>query len=193
MRIKRAKKYKRIVNHFKVVYKFKPPYRVIVDGGFLHYAVKNGDFDLKHNLAKIIQEQPLLVMTKCIMRELEHALSQNKTNLELKKTLNQAKLIHKSSCLHPGGIIDPDECILHFINKKNEEKVFVGTNDQALRNKLRNLGTVPIFFFRKEVLIMDTPTEAFDDKMKLKELLKMEPTKHEKKYIAQNKETIIKI
>ena len=40
---------------------------------------------------------------------------------------------------------------------------------------------------------MDTPTEAFDDKMKLKELLKMEPTKHEKKYIAQNKDTIIKI
>ena len=41
MRIKRAKKYKRYVNLFKVVYKFKPPYRVLVDGGFLHYAVKN--------------------------------------------------------------------------------------------------------------------------------------------------------
>ena len=54
MRIKRGKKYKKYVNHFKVVYKFKPPYRVIVDGGFLHYAVKNGDFDLKSNLQKII-------------------------------------------------------------------------------------------------------------------------------------------
>lgn len=50
MRIKRAKTYKRYVRHFKVVYKFTPPYRVMVDGGFLHYAVKNGNFDLRHNL-----------------------------------------------------------------------------------------------------------------------------------------------
>jgi len=71
--------------------------------------------------------------------------------------------------------------------------VFVGTNDEALRNSLRNLGTVPIFFFRKEVLIMDTPSEAFDDKMKFKELLKMEPTKQEKKFISQNKEIILKV
>ena len=89
------------------------------------------------------------------MRELEHAASQNKENAELKATLNKAKLIHKTSCNHPGGIIDPDECIVNFIGKRNEEKVFVGTNDSNLRNSLRNIGVVPIFFFRKEVLIMD--------------------------------------
>ena len=76
-------------------------------------------------------------------------------------TLKAAKLIHKTPCSHPGGIMDPDECVLHFINKKNEEKVFVGTNDSELRNNLRNLGTVPIFFFKNQVLIMDTPSDAF--------------------------------
>jgi hypothetical protein len=69
----------------------------------------------------------------------------------------------------------------------------VGTNDQALRNELRNLGTVPIFFFRKQVLIMDTPGDAFTDKMKLKELLKLEPTIQEKKYIKKNADIILKI
>lgn len=44
--------------------------------------------------------------------------------------------------------MDPDECIMNFVNKRNEEKVFVGTNDEELRNNLRNLGTVPIFFFK---------------------------------------------
>ena len=83
MRIKRAKTYKRYVRHFKVVYKFTPPYRVMVDGGFLHYAVKNGNFDLRHNLQKIIQEQPLLIMTKCIMRELETAARHNKELADL--------------------------------------------------------------------------------------------------------------
>ena len=148
MRIKRGKKYKKYVNHFKVVYKFKPPYRVMIDGGFLHYAVKNGDFDLQHNLQKIIQEQPLLCMTKCIMREIEYAASQNKDSVDLKNTLRKAKFIHKVSCNHSGGILDPDECIMNFINKRNEEKVFVGSNDEDIRNDLRNLGTVPIFFFK---------------------------------------------
>ena len=72
--------------------------------------------------------------------------------------------------------MDPDQCILDFVGKKNEEKVFVGTNDSELRNQLRNLGTVPVFFFKQEVLIMDTPSDQFEQKLKLKELLKMEPT-----------------
>ena len=78
---------------------------------------------------------------------------------------------------------------MNFINKRNEEKVFVGTNDEDLRNELRNLGTVPIFFFKRQVLIMDTPSDAMNQKMKLKELLKMEPTIiflytiHEKKFL----------
>lgn len=72
--------------------------------------------------------------------------------------------------------MDPDECILNFVGKRNEEKVFVATNDADLRNQLRNLGTVPVFFFRQEVLIMDTPGDEFEQKMMLKEKLKIEPT-----------------
>ena len=110
------------------------------------------------------------------MRDLEHAASQNKENLELKATLKAAKLIHKTTCNHSGGCIDPDECIINFIGKRNEEKVFVGTNDSNLRNSLRNIGVVPIFFFRKEVLIMDQPSDQLELKMQIKEKLKLEPT-----------------
>ena len=116
-------------------------------------------------------------MTKCVMRELEIAASKNKESADLQRTLKAAKLIHKMSCNHGGGIIEPDECIMNFIDRRNEAKVFVGTNDENLRNDLRNLGTVPIFFFKRQVLIMDTPSDAFNDKMALKEVLKMEPTK----------------
>jgi len=83
------------------------------------------------------------------MRELELAASKKKYDLILKETLKAAKLIHKQPCAHGGGCIEPDECIMNFINKRNEEKVFVGTNDEDLRNELRNLGTVPIFFFKR--------------------------------------------
>ena len=98
-------------------------------------------------------------MTKCLMREMEHLCSQNKHNNDLKNTLNAAKLIHKTPCKHAGGIHDPDECIKSFVSNRNEEKVFVGTQDYQLKNDLRNIGCVPIFFFRNQVLIMDSPSE----------------------------------
>jgi len=43
------------------------------------------------------------------------------------------------------------------------------------------------------VLIMDTPSEAFENKMKLKELLKLEPTTQEKKFLKTQKDIIEQI
>ena len=39
MGIKRLKKYRRFINFFKVVYKFKPPFKILLDGNFFHMAV----------------------------------------------------------------------------------------------------------------------------------------------------------
>lgn len=82
---------------------------------------------------------------------------------------------------------------MNFVGKKNEEKIFVGTNDENLRNDLRNLGSVPIFFFKNQVLVMDTPSDSFNDKMKLKEILKMEPTIQEKRFIKGQQDVIKKL
>ena len=78
---------------------------------------------------------------------------------KFKHTLAEAKKVVKESCKHPGGILPPDECVSLFVNKKNEAKVFVCTNDEDLRNEMRNLGTVPIFFMKNNILIMDSPNE----------------------------------
>ena len=59
----------------------------------------------------------------------------------------------------------------NFIGKKNEAKVFVGTNDEDLRNDLRNLGTVPIFFFKHSMLVMDAPTEVTEEKHRMVSLV----------------------
>ena len=193
MRIKRGKKYRKLVSHFKVVFKFKPPYRVLVDGGFLHYAIKNNDFDLRGNLHKIIEDFPLLTMTKCLMREIEALARENKDNAILKQCLLKAKGIHKVPCKHEGGILEPDECIENFVSHNNAEQVFVGTQDNVLKNKLRNMGSVPIFFFRNQVLIMDTPSQQFEQKMALKAKLKLEPTVHEKAFLKSQREVIKRV
>ena len=55
----------------------------------------------------------------------------------------------------------PDECIKNFIGGKNEVKVFLATNDEDLRNFMRNeVGTVPLFFLNNNVLIMDSPSDV---------------------------------
>jgi hypothetical protein len=59
MRIKRLKKYKKYVNFYKVVYKFKPPYKILVDGNFFHNAVSN-DFNLKDNFYHLLTDTPIL-------------------------------------------------------------------------------------------------------------------------------------
>ena len=59
MRVKRAKKYKKYINFYKVVYKFKPPFKILVDGNFLHTAVSN-DFNLRDNFYKLLNDTPLL-------------------------------------------------------------------------------------------------------------------------------------
>jgi rRNA-processing protein FCF1 len=96
------------------------------------------------------------------MRELEQ-LGRSKIG----RTLDAAKKVIKESCNHPGGILPADECVKNFIGKKNECKVFVGTNDEDLRNDLRNLGTVPIFFFKHNMLVMDAPSEITEEKHRM--------------------------
>lgn len=101
-------------------------------------------------------------MTKCVMREFE-----NLGESVVGDTLKEARKIVKESCKHPGGILPPDECIKLFIDKKNESKHLVCTNDEELRNDLRNLGTVPIFFFKHNILVMDSPTEITEEKHRM--------------------------
>ena len=92
------------------------------------------------------------------MRELENAGEE----ILGPATLAMAKKTVKLPCTHSGGIKSPDECILDYIGKRNENKVFVATNDVHLRNNLRNNGTCPIFFFQYNVLIMDAPSDVSD-------------------------------
>ena len=180
MRIKRGKKYHKYVNFWRVVYKFHPPYKVLIDGNFFHHACKEA-IDIKHQLSKILQDQPFIFMTKCIMRELENL---GRNNIIVEQTLKQARLTVKLPCGHSGGIVDPDECIMAYIGKRNENKAFVATNDEELRNKIRNNGSAPLFFYNKSnVLIMDSPSDVSEAKFKIREQMKLEPTKAEKMFL----------
>ena len=48
MRIKRGKKYHKFVNFYRVVYKFVPPFKILLDANFIYQCTKNS-LDLKPN------------------------------------------------------------------------------------------------------------------------------------------------
>lgn len=53
MRIKRGKKYHKYVNFYRVVYKFRAPFKVLIDGLFLHKSMSAAG-DLKKLLFEIL-------------------------------------------------------------------------------------------------------------------------------------------
>jgi hypothetical protein len=59
MRVKRLKKYRKYINFFKVVYKFVPPFKIMVDGNFFHESIKNG-FDLKDAFQSLFLDTPII-------------------------------------------------------------------------------------------------------------------------------------
>ena len=102
------------------------------------------------------------------MRELENLKHQEVPFI--KETLQFCQEVIKLPCKHSGGILPPDECIKNFVGSKNEVKVFLATNDEDLRNHMRNeVGTVPLFFLNNNVLIMDSPSDVSQTKFHLKE------------------------
>ena len=55
MRIKRGKKYHKYVNFYRTVYKFVPPFKVLLDGNFFHHTVKE-QINIRLQLHRILQD-----------------------------------------------------------------------------------------------------------------------------------------
>lgn len=147
--------------------------------------------DIKLQIEKVLQDKSLLVMTKCLMREVEQLAKSPTASHWVKETLRACQNTIKIPCKHSGGILSPDDCMKSFVGSRNQQKVFVATQDEELRNYYRNeVGVVPIFFLKNCVLILDSPSELTKTKLKIKEQLKLEPTKFEKKFLRQQQQEV---
>ena len=122
MRIKRAKKYKKYINFFKVVYKFQSPHKILVDGNFLHQALRQ-TFSFKDQLSKLFGGGIVIVTTVCIAKEIEALALQVPA---LKDTAEYVKKLLKEKCGHTTAV-EADECMKSLVNRRNDAKYFVAT------------------------------------------------------------------
>ena len=100
---------KKTINFYRYVFKFNPPFKIIIDGNFISISLKK-KFDIKTSLEKFLNEKVRLIIPSCIFKELQ--LIEDKIPGIL-KLISQYKI---EECNH--NQLDPITCIRNYIEKK---------------------------------------------------------------------------
>ena len=102
-----------------------------------------------------------------------------------------AKSFLREPCAHGEGTTkSPDECISSLVGSLNKGKYFICTQDRGLRASLRDLGCVPLLYYRDGILHMESPSDESKVKHMLKEAKKTDLTHADKSYIKVHREEI---
>ena len=172
---------KKTVNFFRYVFKFIPPFKIIIDGNFIAISLQK-KIDMKTSLEKLLNDKVRLIIPRCIFKEIQ--LIEEKIPGIL-STINQYKI---EECEH--NQIDPISCIRNYIGKKNHDKYFVATQDDFLRKQLRQIPGVPLIFFGQNMLLIDKLSAASLYASERRENLKEAPQKKEQKILKEKKNEI---
>ena len=128
MRLKKLKNARKTMGFFRVHFKIYPPYRIIMDGCFLHNSYK---VHFLHLLRRLMQADIDVAITRCATHELELIGEATKPTLEAAKRLRLLKCGHQSEALSPA------DCIKQQIGANNSKKYIVASTDKALLSQLR--------------------------------------------------------
>ena len=172
---------KKTINFYRYVFKFNPPFKIIIDGNFISISLKK-KFDIKTSLEKFLNEKVRLIIPSCIFKELQ--LIEDKIPGIL-KLISQYKI---EECNH--NQLDPITCIRNYIEKKNHDKYFVATQDDFLRKQLRKIPGVPLIFFDQNMLLIDKLSPSSLEASEKRENLKEAPQKKEQKILNEKKNEV---
>ena len=116
MRIKRHKAVRKTLRFFHVNFGFREPYKVLVDGNFVHAVVASGNGDVEATLSKLLMGNVRAFTTRHTLHELQGM------GREYRATLEGARRL------------------------ENESHFFVATQDKDLQRYLSKVPAVPIIF-----------------------------------------------
>ena len=109
MRVKKRKAQKKYGKFYATVFKFRPPYRFLVDGALLYRA---RDVDLKSQLAQLLDSSKIQIfISKCILTELRGLYAESIGTEEAKglnQTVQMAIRLRKLDCTHGGEAMSAD-------------------------------------------------------------------------------------
>lgn len=180
MRVKRHKSFRKSMTFYSNAFKFREPYRIIVDGTFITEALKQR-IHIKEQLPKIIGSQRCTPMvTSCIFSELKK-LGPNFGGSQI-----IAKGFYRLKCQHDPELT-AEQCIKQCIGEANSKRFIIASQDKNLVCAMRLVPGVPIVSLRRQVPFLETPSEASKAKWGDIELKKMGACDWEKKVLPELK------
>jgi U3 small nucleolar RNA-associated protein 23 len=157
MGIKRTKSTKKSLLIYKNNFGFRAPYQVLLDGNFIHTALKMLK-EQKHSLNSFISltftAETRLYTTNCVLAELatlgpefRATIAYIRQNIEIRK------------CKHYPPR-PANECITGLIGDKNFHRLCIGTQDKPLRIDMRKIEATPLVYIDRSVMILEPPSLA---------------------------------
>uniref|UniRef100_A0A7S2B5Q5 UTP23 sensor motif region domain-containing protein n=1 Tax=Octactis speculum TaxID=3111310 RepID=A0A7S2B5Q5_9STRA len=152
MRLLRGKKARKTLAFFRLNFGISPPYRVLLDGNFIHECTSY-KIDILARLGKQLGgEKFMLYVPSCVISELEMLGTNMKPALTF--ALENCEVVACDSA---------ESCsagILGLIGEKNAEGYLVASQDEDLRCELRAIPGVPLMFIKRTVLILESTGHA---------------------------------
>ncbi|MEW5316745.1 MAG: hypothetical protein WDW38_008096 [Sanguina aurantia] len=154
MRVKKHKHTRKAVQFYKINYGFHDPYKVLLDGNFVHATRESNLADLQTHIPRLLGAKCKMYTTACVMKELR---SMGK---DFGPTTRAAGNYEIHKCGHTKGESKPAaECIMEQIGAKNNNHWFIATQDMPLRYKLAKIPGCPCVFATVNGLHLEAPPE----------------------------------
>ncbi|CAN0134281.1 unnamed protein product [Discosporangium mesarthrocarpum] len=167
MRVTRAKQYRRHLRFFRIVYGIAPPYKVILDGNFIHQCITS-KVDIEARLASVLQGASVRLFTpRAAQVELEALGPDFVPAFQFAKKRCRALSVPSGEDLvlqeGRGGEgnaegDDPATQIAAAVGKDNAGKFIVASQDDELRSQLRRVAGCPLIHITRTVVLMEAPS-----------------------------------
>lgn len=166
---------------------FRPPYQLLVDADFCLEASKQ-KIDMATELENTFQEPTKTFITECSIQELR------KQGPAAAGANGLARKFERRRCPHTHQPIASADCVAQVIGPENKYNYCVGSQNIELRNKLREIPGIPMFYVKSHMIIMEMMSKKSKEAIKKLEQEKMLPSAKENeklksaKMIASTKE-----
>ncbi|KAF3452817.1 hypothetical protein FNV43_RR03250 [Rhamnella rubrinervis] len=151
MRVKKQKRHRKIVRFYTACYGFRPPFKVLCDGTFVHHLLVNRITPADDALSNVLGSPVKLFTTSCVLAELKNL------GRSVSESLDAAQQLLTARCNHENRK-RADACILELISENNPEHFFVATQEYDLRKKSLEMPGVPVIYALRNALLLEPPS-----------------------------------
>jgi len=172
MRRRKHKSLSRIVRFYKVNYGFREPYKVFLDGNFIHNVVQVGQGTLQEQVERVLGARARLFTTRCVMAEMATM------GPEVSGSLAAARALALAKCGHEDAPQPASGCLRSLVGSDNREHYWIATQDRDLRRALSEIPGTPSLFLTAHGLTIEAPSEV--DKKSV------EQVQHASRHVAEH-------